>query len=504
MKRRLVRALGIVICLIPARARGESFAVTLRPSSEVPGFGDPRGSGFGLLTFNGTTISYKLFVDGIPSPTLGYIQSGGEGTSGPPLVSFGFAGSVMPFDGGVATGTVATTQANLDQIRANPSGFYVNVLTAEHPGGALRGQLAPPPTSRVHFPTVVKAQGLNNTNYVTDLSLLNRGDAASVTLDYFASTPDGLGAPSASRTLAVAPGEQLVVKDLLGSLLDTSGDGALRVTAPLSVLATARVFNDQRAAGGGTTGLLVPPSEVTELAASGVLPFLSSASASETANGIGYRTNIGYFNPYADTVLATFRAVRTSDGAVLGSADRSIPGLSRVQFRVFDLIPTVPEADRVQPDFYVTFTAASGGALFVYAAVVDNKTGDGIYIKAAPSVAANEPAPAPPGRLSGTWKGGGDTFDMTWYLEEHGENVVGILRVVGTTFTGTEVLEGTLTGSSVTLTSTGLEGDISKPGCVDVVTLTGTLSGTTIQGRGRASGGTCFTGVSASFTMTKQ
>ncbi len=39
------------------------------------------------------------------------------------------------------SGTRIVTQAEIDAILANPSGFYINVHTTDFPGGAIRGQL---------------------------------------------------------------------------------------------------------------------------------------------------------------------------------------------------------------------------------------------------------------------------------------------------------------------------------------------------------------------------
>jgi hypothetical protein len=505
MNVRIACVLSIASCVAQVPARAESFGVTLAPWNEVSGLGDPRGSGFGLLTLDGTTISYTLFVQGITQPKIGYIQTGDKYTEGAPLVSFGLYTNA--FRGEVANGAVTTTQDVVDRIKADPSGFYVNLINDEFPSGALRGELSPLPSSYVFFPTVAKAHGLNNSNFVTDLSLVNRnagGDAAHVVLDFFASSAAGLAAPTSSKTLSVAPGEQLVVKDLLASLFGANGDGALRATAPRNVYATARVFNDQQAVGAGTTGLLVPGSDISEVAASGVLPLLSNASSAEVSDGVGYRTNIGYFNPYSGVATVTFKALRTSDGSTLGSVVRTIPGLSRVQLPVFDLVSTVLEGDRRQQDFYVTFTASTGSALFVYAAVVDNKTGDGIYVKAVPAPVEERPASQAPPSLTGTWTGGGTGFTMTWRLNQQGDRITGFVFVEAiNAFDAVEYLSGTLSGTALTLEGLGLPGDSSFGGCTDVVTFTGVVTNfSSIKGH-YSEAGTCDPGDSGSFSLTR-
>jgi hypothetical protein len=71
-------------------------------------------------------------------------------------------------------------------------------------------------------------------------------------------------------------------------------------------------------------------------------------------------------------------AYRT-DGTLLGTRTLSVPGWGNTLGSVFDVINTVPEDQRVQEDFYVTFHV-TGGRVFVYGAVTNNSTNDGIYV----------------------------------------------------------------------------------------------------------------------------
>ncbi len=87
-------------------------------------------------------------------------------------------------------------------------------------------------------------------------------------------------------------------------------------------------------------------------------------------------TNIGYFNPSSATATVTLTARRSSDGAVLGTNTITIAGFSMVQQPAFSAISSVPEADRTQNDYYVSWI--SNAPVFVYGAVTDNKTGDAV------------------------------------------------------------------------------------------------------------------------------
>jgi hypothetical protein len=145
--------------------------------------------------------------------------------------------------------------------------------------------------------------------------------------------------------------------------------GGVKVTSGQNVLATARVINDLRGEAKGTAGFAFDAEEVAETG--GTMPFL--------VNNADYRTNIGYFNPSASPVTATFVARRTSDGAALGSNTLTIPGFAMLQQAAFGLLSSVPDASRGLNDFYVSWTSTA--PLFVYASVTDNKTGDAVLTR---------------------------------------------------------------------------------------------------------------------------
>jgi hypothetical protein len=164
----------------------------------------------------------------------------------------------------------------------------------------------------------------------------------------------------------------------VGSQFSTTGLGALKVGHSGGQITGVRVFNDQRPINQGTTGFFIPPRGLFGAATSGVLPFLSQASIPDIQAGLGFRSNIGWFNPNLTAAGATFVARRASDGSVLGSVSVTINGLSQVQQAVFSLISGVAAADQVQTDFYLTWTSTI--PIYVYGAVVDNKTGDVVYV----------------------------------------------------------------------------------------------------------------------------
>lgn len=377
MRKHLI--LTLALCFAAALASAQTLSTTLSGTAEVPGPGDTDGTGFAVVTVNGTTINWVILVSKIAAPTQAHIHRGTSAVSGPVVVNFN-----PTFTGGAASGSVAgVDQALINEILGNPSGFYVNVHNGDFPNGAIRGQLTGAGTGEgartLIVPVVGKVAGAAGTNFITDLRIINQGTAtANVTLDFFQQNGAGQTAPTATLATTVAPGEQKVMDDVIAAL-STSGLGGLRVTSNQDVIVTSRVINDLRAAGQGTNGFAIDATPLAGAGTAATISFLSQASTADINTGVGFRTNIGYFNPSSSQVTATFTARRSSDGVVLGSRTITIPGFSFVQQGAFSLINTVAAADQVQANFYVTWT--STGPLFVYGAVTDNKTGDAVLIQ---------------------------------------------------------------------------------------------------------------------------
>ena len=238
----------------------------------------------------------------------------------------------------------------------------------------------PGPSGNVSYiPIAGRQPGANNTSFISDVRIVNLNAAAdTVRLDFYPLSSAGVSGPSASSTLTVAPGEQAVLNDVVLTRFNTTGLGVIRLssTQPLEVI--SRIINDQRPIGGGTTGFAFRSKTLAQAKSTGVLPLLSSASESDQAAGLGFRTNLGYFNPNSSAVTVTFTMRRTFDGVAFGSSAVTIPALASGLSSIFNVISSVAPQDRVQPDYYVTYQASA--PIFIYASITDNKTGDGVFV----------------------------------------------------------------------------------------------------------------------------
>jgi hypothetical protein len=117
---------------------GRPFATTLTGAAEVPGPGDPDGSGTALITLNHGqgTVCWELTATGIAPATAAHIHVGEAGVAGPVAVP------LSPPTDGSSSGCIAAGRALIKDIIQNPDAYYINVHNLEYPDGALRGQLA--------------------------------------------------------------------------------------------------------------------------------------------------------------------------------------------------------------------------------------------------------------------------------------------------------------------------------------------------------------------------
>lgn len=113
-----------------------NFAAVLTGANEVPA-GDPDGAGTANISINDATnqVCTHLEVRNIGAVTAAHIHRGTAGVNGPPVINLDAPDDNDSDD----CDTVA--DALIDELRNAPGRFYVNVHTAQYPGGAIRGQV---------------------------------------------------------------------------------------------------------------------------------------------------------------------------------------------------------------------------------------------------------------------------------------------------------------------------------------------------------------------------
>lgn len=117
---------------------GRKLQTALTGAAEVPGPGDPDGTGTAKITVNAgqKQICYKLSVSNIAPATAAHIHEAAPTAAGPVVVTLGAPTS------GMSSGCVTVTRELALEILKDPADYYVNVHNAAFPAGAVRGQLA--------------------------------------------------------------------------------------------------------------------------------------------------------------------------------------------------------------------------------------------------------------------------------------------------------------------------------------------------------------------------
>ena len=111
-----------------------TMSVPLSGANEVPPNASP-GSGTAKVELDGTVLKWTVTYSGTTGPvTAGHFHG--------PAPAGANAGVALPFTGSMASpivGQATLTSTQVDQLKQGL--WYVNLHTAAHPGGELRGQV---------------------------------------------------------------------------------------------------------------------------------------------------------------------------------------------------------------------------------------------------------------------------------------------------------------------------------------------------------------------------
>ncbi len=226
--------------------------------------------------------------------------------------------------------------------------------------------------STLYVPAAARATGSANTYWVTDLAMANMtASPATLNIAYLVKN-QGNPAP-ANESVVLQPGEQMLLEDVFSSLFDlTSANGGLRViTSHPDVKVTSRTYN---AAGAeGTYGQFIPALDVSAAVVPGV-----PAGLPQLQQNDGFRTNIGLVNITPLDITAEVD-LYLGTGNLLGPVTVDLEPYEMVQL---DRVFTSVGAGSVDNGYAVVRVLTSGGKVLAYASVVDNGSGDPIYVPA--------------------------------------------------------------------------------------------------------------------------
>lgn len=218
-----------------------------------------------------------------------------------------------------------------------------------------------------YIPAAARAEGGAGTYWVTDVAITNLTDSSAV-VNVAYLEKDSINTTPANISFAIDSGEQQLLADVFDSLFGlASGNGGLRITASAQdVKATSRTYN---AAGlAGTYGQFIPAIEMNDALAPGVVGALLQLQENSS-----FRTNIGLLNRTSietDVEIKFYRA----NGTQSGTRILTLRPYEMKQFNVRTY------AGQFASGYALISIQTENGRIFCYGSVVDNESGDPIYI----------------------------------------------------------------------------------------------------------------------------
>jgi photosystem II stability/assembly factor-like uncharacterized protein len=224
--------------------------------------------------------------------------------------------------------------------------------------------------SKITLPAAASLSGAGGTFFHSDARVWNASPTtfATVTARYICFTGS---CGDAEQSFLVAPRHELVLDDVVASLFHAPGTGgAVEFVSEQPLVVSSRLYTPDRSA--PTLGMFVPGLAPRRAAPSVVLTGLLHPATLDT----GSRVNVGVFNQADVPQLVTYRLFDGS-GNRLGQASRLFAGREIFQINdIFGFLGVSAAAESA----YCLVQGSELLPLFTYAAVIDNRSQDPIFI----------------------------------------------------------------------------------------------------------------------------
>jgi photosystem II stability/assembly factor-like uncharacterized protein len=226
------------------------------------------------------------------------------------------------------------------------------------------------PESNATLPAAASLHGAGGAFFHSDARVWNASPTtfATVTARYVCFTGS---CGDAEQSFLVAPRHELILDDLVTSLFHApETGGAVEFVSAQPLVVSSRLYTPGRSA--PTLGMFVPGLAPRRASPTVVLNGLSHPATSES----GARVNVGVFNQASVPQLVTYRLFDGS-GNRLGQATRLFA--AREIFQVNDVFAFFGVPGAIE-SAYCLVEASENLPLFAYAAVIDNRSQDPIFI----------------------------------------------------------------------------------------------------------------------------
>ena len=224
----------------------------------------------------------------------------------------------------------------------------------------------------MYIPAAAHSPGRQNTLWRTDVRIYNPSPVhdIGVTLHFLPQGMDGTNIPG--RVFSIGKRQTLVLDDVVATLLPEMDSvvGAIRIDSDTDksyeFIASSRTYTNAPFTNPGTYGQFVPALDMSSATTRAVI--LHAAVTQE------FRTNVGVMNPGYEPVTVKMKLVGIEGADYLESPPFEVPPKSMRQWSTMELFG----------GFYVpnvNIVVGSTLPVFSWASVVDNISGDAIFVR---------------------------------------------------------------------------------------------------------------------------
>lgn len=215
---------------------------------------------------------------------------------------------------------------------------------------------------RKHIAAVAHAPGSLGTSWQTDVRIFNRGSTtANVAAIFTRSGADGWN-EFAAVNLTIAPKQVVALDDVVARTMRTSGVGQLEFLGDTDALViTSRTYT---VASVGTYGQFIPAVATTEASTLASVPQIQATP--------DFRTNIGFAEVAGGSGTVRVTLFDSATGAVVSRTDYAATPFGQEQFPASGAALMTAELRVISGD----------ARIVAYGSVIDNHSGDPIYVPA--------------------------------------------------------------------------------------------------------------------------
>lgn len=217
------------------------------------------------------------------------------------------------------------------------------------------------------IPAVGRTAGAAGTFWRSDVSIFNPG-TSSVTASMYFLAAGSNNSSAAPKAVTVPAGRTVRIADVLSTFGVASGSGALRlVNSTGTLVVSSRTYTTRN--DGGSYGQSIDAVLAGNFSGAAAVTGLKSTST--------YRTNVGLVNSGTSPITAVVTLHR-ADGSVAGTTRVGLGPRSQTQATLAALFPNVNAA--TLGNVTVRARSEGGATLFAYGSVIDNRSGDPVFI----------------------------------------------------------------------------------------------------------------------------